>query len=166
MADAEDVAAPSPALSVRAAGPADRALVSEMARTTIGSELQALSTRGLIDVSGFAGLVAERAGEPAGFATYEITGDTLEVLAIGSLEGRTGTGRALMERLLDHAARAACTEIRVTTTDGNAGARAFYERLDYRVAEVRVGAVDECRRRYKPEIPEGMHDEIEYRRPV
>jgi hypothetical protein len=59
-----------------------------------------------------------------------------------------------------------CGRLTVATTDANVGAQRFYERLGYRVREVRAGAVDECRRRFKPEIPADMHDEIEYVREV
>jgi len=50
----------------------------------------------------------------------------------------------------------------VVTTDENVGAQAFYAATGFTLAETRVGAVDECRRRFKPTIPPGIHDELEY----
>ena len=38
----------------------------------------------------------------------------------------------------------------------------FYETMGFTLAERRVGAVDDCRERYKPSIPPGIHDELEY----
>jgi hypothetical protein len=50
----------------------------------------------------------------------------------------------------------------VVTTDENVGAQEFYAAMGFTLVERRVGAVDECRRRYKPTIPPGIHDELEY----
>ena len=87
------------------------------------------------------------------------------MLAIGCTERRSGAGSALMaavERL--GAAARGCRRIRVVTTDENTGAQRFYEQLGYELAERIVGGVDECRRLYKPTIPEGIHDELRYER--
>ena len=60
-----------------------------------------------------------------------------------------------------HAAAAAVGSpiLRVVTTDANHAAQRFYRRNHFHLVEVRVGAVDQCRLLYEPEIPRDMHGE-------
>jgi ribosomal protein S18 acetylase RimI-like enzyme len=150
---------------VRAAGAADRAWVVAAAREVLGSEHQAASHRQfhVLDVDV---LIAARDGEPTGFLSWEIDGTTCEALAIACTTRGAGAGSALMDALHELAAACGCEHVRVVTTDTNIGAQRFYERLGYRLRERRVGAVDECRRLYKPSIPPEMHDELVYERAV
>ena len=67
-----------------------------------------------------------------------------------------------MDEVRTRARRVGCDRLVVVTTDENVGAQRFYTALGFALAERRVGAVDECRRRYKPSIPAGIHDELEY----
>ena len=60
------------------------------------------------------------------------------------------------------AARAGCRRLIVVTTDENEAAQRFYGATGFTLRDRRVGAVDECRARYKPSIHEGIHDELEY----
>lgn len=117
-------------------------------------------------VTEFPALIAEFDTAPVGFLAWEIEGAMAETLAMACTERRIGAGTALMTAFHELAATAGCRRLKVITTDTNVGARAFYERLGYEIVEVRKGAVDECRRTLKPEIPDDMHDEIEYGRPV
>ena len=150
---------------VRPAGEADADWVVGTARAVLGSEYQVSLHRQFV-VTDADVLVAERDGERLGFLSWDATDDGCETLAIAAARRGEGVGRALMSALHGIAGDLGCARLRVVTTDANVGARRFYERLGYRVAEVRPGAVDECRRRFKPEIPADMHDEIEYVRPV
>ena len=150
-------------MHVRAASEADLPWVVETARAVLGDPFQAHSRR-QFHVTDAEVLVAERAGELVGFATWEVDGDWCEVLAIGCTARRSGAGSALMAAVADAAAARGCRRIRVVTTDENTGAQRFYERLGYELAERIVGGVDECRRLYKPTIPEGIHDELRYER--
>lgn len=151
--------------AVRDATDADHAWIVGAARETLGSERQ-VQLRRRFDVTDADVLIVERDGRPVGFLTWEVDGDVCEALAIGVTERGAGAGTELMRVVGERAARLGCRAMRVVTTDANTGAQRFYERLGYRVAEVRPGAVDECRRLYKPEIPADMHDEIEYVRPL
>jgi ribosomal protein S18 acetylase RimI-like enzyme len=150
-------------MHVRAATAADLPWVVETAGVVLGDPYQAHSRR-QFHVTDAEVLVADRAGELLGFATWEVDGAWCEVLAIGCTERRSGAGSALMAAVADAAAARGCHRIRVVTTDENTGAQRFYEQLGYELAERIVGGVDECRRLYKPTIPGGIHDELRYER--
>ena len=153
-------------IEVRASGADDRPWIATAARDVLGSERQAYLERGVFTVTDFPALIAEFDTAPVGFLCWEIEGDVAETIAIACTERRMGAGRALMTAFHNLAASAGCDRLKVVTTDTNEGARVFYERLGYEIVEVRKGAVDECRRTLKPEIPPDMHDEIEYGRPL
>jgi N-acetylglutamate synthase-like GNAT family acetyltransferase len=150
-------------MHVRVATAVDLPWVVETARVVLGDPYQAHSRR-QFHVTDAEVLVAERAGEPVGFASWEVDADWCEVLAIGCTERRSGAGSALMAAVADAATARGCHRIRVVTTDENTGAQRFYEQLGYELAERIVGGVDECRRLYKPTIPGGIHDELRYER--
>jgi ribosomal protein S18 acetylase RimI-like enzyme len=127
----------------------------------LGDEYQVHSTR-QFDVRDGNLLVAEVDGRRVGFVSWLPDGDDVEVLAIACTERLLGAGRALMRAAEDAAAAVGARRVWLVTTDANTGAQAFYERLGYTLAARRVGAVDECRARYKPTIPSDMHDELVY----
>jgi GNAT superfamily N-acetyltransferase len=73
----------------------------------------------------------------------------------------TGAGTALVEAVESKAERPW-----VLTTNDNVDALRFYQRRGFRLKQLRPGAVDESRRRLKPEVPEAgeygipLRDEI------
>jgi N-acetylglutamate synthase-like GNAT family acetyltransferase len=112
-------------------------------------------------------LVADRDGQIIGVLTYVVDGRACEILTLHADERRNGVGTALIEKLKCVARDAGCTRLWVITTNDNVDALRFYQRRGFRLAELRVGAVDDSRARLKPEIPAiGDHgiplrDEIE-----
>jgi ribosomal protein S18 acetylase RimI-like enzyme len=140
---------------------ADREWVFRAAHEVLGDVYQVHSAR-QFDLRDGNLLVAEVAGGLVGFLSWLPDGDGVEVLAIGCTDRRRGAGRALMHAAAEAAAAHGARRVWLVTTDSNTGAQAFYERLGYEVVERRVGAVDECRARYKPTIPGDMHDELVY----
>lgn len=90
-------------------------------------------------------------GSLVGLLTFDVDAGALEVVTIDALRERRGIGTALMLAAIERA-HAAAMSIRVTTTNDNEPAIAFYEHLGFRVTEVREGAVDEARA-VKPSIP-------------
>jgi N-acetylglutamate synthase-like GNAT family acetyltransferase len=150
-------------IEIRAARADDAGWIVQAARDVLGSEYQVHSQRQFV-VTDVDVLIAERSAEPIGFLAWELRDDTCETLAIACTHRGEGAGTALMEALHRLAAERGCRRLKVVTTDVNVGARRFYERLGYDIAAIREGAVDECRLRYKPELPADMHNEIEYRR--
>lgn len=152
-------------IGVRRAAPADRSWIADVARRRLGDNVQALRGETFV-VSRCAALVAEAGAERIGFLSWRIGNDVCEVLALATVEDGSGAARALLEAVHGLARERRCRELRVVTTDHNARARNLYQRNGYEIVEVRRGAVDEARRTVKPEIPAGIHDEIELARLV
>jgi ribosomal protein S18 acetylase RimI-like enzyme len=146
---------------VRTAGPADHAWIVATARELLGDEHQVHSRRRFGVLEGEV-LLATIDGDPVGFLTWDHAAGVAEILALAVRDTRRGVGRALVAEVRTRAATADLTRIVVVTTDENVGAQAFYAATGFTLAETRVGAVDECRRRFKPTIPPGIHDELEY----
>lgn len=105
-----------------------------------------------------AGLVAVRDGRLAGLLTYDVSGDTLEIVTIDAVTPNGGVGSALVTAVADEARRRRVSRLIVTTTNDNLDALRFYQRRDFRLVAVRPGAVVESRG-LKPQIPEiGRYD--------
>src|SRR5262249_5898511 len=118
----------------------------------------------LIDVLADDGLVAEAGDRRVGLLTHRFDGPgRIEISALLSLEPRRGVGSTLVRALAEIARRAGIDEIRGTTTNDNLGALAFYQRLGFRLVQLRAGAVDEARRTIKPSMPETGEDGLPLR---
>jgi ribosomal protein S18 acetylase RimI-like enzyme len=126
----------------------DRAWLAPRLDEGFGGPLQV--RRGAVgDVAALPGFVAEVDGEPVGVLTHGPVEDETELALLWAFERRRGVGRALVAALL----AAVPGPIWVVTTNDNAAAIAFYERVGFVVREVRPGAVDEARARLKPSLP-------------
>jgi len=160
-------ASPERLVTVRPLAPDDHDWASEALTAGLGGRLQ--TRRGeLIDVLADAGYVASRDGERVGLLTWRPDGpDRVELSALLAIVPRAGVGTALVQALLERAAPSGSREIRVTTTNDNLAALAFYQRLGFRLVALRPGAVDVARRTIKPSIPEfgadglPLRDELE-----
>jgi GNAT superfamily N-acetyltransferase len=148
-------------LATRLAGTDDHAWIVATARDLLGDETQVHSRRQFTVLDGEV-LVATVDGRIDGFATWDHAGGVAEILAIGVRTPRHGAGRVLIAAVAERARQAGCNRLLVVTTDQNEGAQRFYTATGFTLAARRVGAVDECRRRYKPSIPLDIHDELEY----
>lgn len=146
---------------MRTATDADGKWIVTTARALLGDETQVHSRRRFTVLDGEV-VLATVDGAPAGFATWDHADGVAELLAIGADPPRRGAGRALVAEVRDRARRAGCSRLVVVTTDENVGAQRFYAALGFTLFERRVGAVDECRRLFKPTIPPDIHDELEY----
>ena len=104
---------------------------------------------------------------PTGSPRWDHADGVAELLAIGGAHLAHGAraGRLVAE-VRARARRAGCTRLVVVTTDENVGAQRFYAAMGFTLVERRVGAVDECRRRYKPTIPAGHPRRARIRRPT
>jgi GNAT superfamily N-acetyltransferase len=98
-------------------------------------------------------LLAAAEGAPAGLLTYVIDGDACEILTIHAVYPGHGTGTALVDTVRKMARAGGCRTLWVVTTNDNLDALRFYQRRGFRIRSIRTGAVDEARRRLKPEIP-------------
>jgi GNAT superfamily N-acetyltransferase len=75
-------------------------------------------------------IVAERAGEVAGFVDWD--GDFVNALHVAGRHARTGVGRALIDHAEAEIARAAHPIVRLETDTFNTRSRAFYVHRGYR----------------------------------
>ncbi len=112
------------------------------------------------------GFIAERSRRVAGLLTYQVLGDTLEIVTLNAIDRRAGIGTLLIEASVTAARRYGCRQVQLTTTNDNIDALRFYQRRGFRLAELRPGAVDRSRE-IKPEIPRigdygiPLHDELD-----
>jgi GNAT superfamily N-acetyltransferase len=128
--------------------------------------------RGIVhDATRLPALVAERAGERCGLATYRVAGAVCELVSLDACEQHARIGTMLVEALVRKGRDAGCRRLSVVTTNDNLDALRFYQRRGFVLVAVHPGAVDAARR-LKPGIPAtGTHgiairDEIELERPL
>jgi ribosomal protein S18 acetylase RimI-like enzyme len=108
-------------------------------------------------------IAVDEAGERVGIATYAVEGETAELVTLNALRPGLGAGRRLVEAVAEAARTAGAARLRVMTTNDNTVALRLYQRVGFRFAEVRPGAVDEARRTLKPTIPLVGNDGIPIR---
>jgi GNAT superfamily N-acetyltransferase len=116
----------------------------------------------LVDVLIGEGAIAEREGQPIGVALWRATGTETEITYLWAFEPGVGIGTRLVDAMFSRVA----APIWVVTTNDNVDALRFYQRLGFRLRELRPGAVDDARRELKPAIPVerdgiAIRDEIE-----
>lgn len=119
----------------------------------------------LIDVLALPGSVAERKRRPVGLLTYRRENAECELAFVMALEPHRGVGTTLLDALRE--AVADCARIWLVTTNDNLEALRFYQRRGFVLSALRPGAVDDSRRRLKPQISASgkfgipLRDEIE-----
>ena len=111
------------------------------------------------------GFLERRGAEIVGLLTYHIDEQGMEILTLNStLEGQ-GIGSSLMLSAIDRARERGCNRIWLTTTNDRLRVIDFHQRLGFRMVAIKLGIVDEARKK-KPEIPAvgergvPIHDEI------
>jgi GNAT superfamily N-acetyltransferase len=107
-------------------------------------------------------VAVEESGERVGLATYEVAGETAELVTIDALRPGGGVGRRLLEAVAAAARAAGARPLSVMTTNDNLPALRLYQHAGLRLAELRPGAVDRART-LKPSIPVTGHDGIPIR---
>ena len=143
----------------------DRAWVSRFIAEHWGAEI--VVSRGVVyhpqDLPGF---VAIQEGEKVGLVTYNIEGESCEVVTINSTQPSSGVGTALIEAVRDIAIKSRCKRLWLITTNDNLNALRFYQKRGFVLVAVHRNALD-VSRKLKPEIPligdDGipLRDEIE-----
>ena len=136
-------------MAIRPYRESDR-LWAESLLDEFGGPLQA--RRGeLVDVLALPGFTAERDGRPIGLLTYRRANGECELAFITALERQHGVGSALLDALRHEVGDG--ERIWLVTTNDNLEALRFYQRRGFRLSALRTGAVDESRKRLKPQIP-------------
>lgn len=150
---------------VRPLTPEDRAWADRLLVEAWGAT-QVVSRGALHDLTQHPGLVAQREGAPVGLLVYRIELAECEVMSLTSGPAGQGIGTALIEAVVGVARAAGCRRLWLITTNDNLPALRFYQKRGFRLAVLRVGAL-EAARRLKPAIPllgvDGipLRDEIE-----
>ena len=98
------------------------------------------------------GFFTEDGGEITGLVTYLVRSGVMEILSLDSVRERRGTGTALLDAAAGEARALGCRRITLVTTNDNTPALRFWQTRGFEIAALRLGAVDEARKR-KPEIP-------------
>lgn len=155
-------------VAIRPYGESDRSWAESLLED-FGGAFQA--RRGeLIDVLALPGFTAERDGRPIGLLTYRRANGECELAFMAALERHNGIGSALLDALRHEVGDN--QRIWVVTTNDNLEALRFYQRRGFRLSALRAGAVDESRRRLKPQIAAvgelgiPIRDEIELELPA
>jgi GNAT superfamily N-acetyltransferase len=154
-----------PGIKIRPVNEGDRPMLSWLVAELWGSELVAVHGN-LLRPAELPGFIAERARRVVGLLTYQLVGDTLEIVTLNAIDRRAGIGTMLIDAAVGTARHFRCHEIHLTTTNDNVDALRFYQRRGFRLAELRPGAVDRSRLE-KPQIPRTgdygipLHDEID-----
>ena len=139
------------AFRVRPVGEADRAWVLE---TVLGWGAEFIVSRGRKifpqDLPAFCAVTPR--GDRLGLATYEVDGDTCELVTLDALPRWAGIGTALLAAVAGAAARAGCRRLWLVTTNDNLDALRFYQRRGMHLVAVHHG-LRETARRLKPQMP-------------
>jgi len=154
-----------PEVRIRPVNEGDRPMLAWLVAELWGSELVAVHGT-VLRPAELPGFIAEQSRRVVGLLTYQLVGEILEIVTLNAIERRVGIGTMLIEAAVGAARHFRCREVRLTTTNDNVDALRFYQRRGFRLAELRLGAVDRSRQE-KPQIPRvgdygiPLHDEID-----
>jgi ribosomal protein S18 acetylase RimI-like enzyme len=107
-------------------------------------------------------LVATQDGERVGLLTYAIEGGVAEIVSLDALWPGMGIGSSLINGLAELAAAAGARRLIAMVTNDNTRGLRYYQRLGFRLSELRAGAVEQLRPE-KPWIPATGQDDIPIR---
>lgn len=137
-------------LPIRLGGPADAAWINGFLHDRWGATTIAVHGE-VIDAAALPALMVT-AAKRRGLATYRRLGRDAELVTLDADPVGIGTGAALVEALAAGLRADGCERLWLTTTNDKLSALRFYLRRDFRLVQVRLGAVDDARR-LKPSIP-------------
>ena len=114
------------------------------------------------EASELSALVAVEDGERVGLLTYVIEGEVAELVTLDALRPGRGVGAMLIEGLAELAPRTGARRLVAMVTNDNVRGLRYYQRLGFRMNELRAGAMDELRA-HRPWIPETGQEDIPVR---
>src|SRR5690606_439385 len=137
---------------IREKTPEDKGWIVPYMRENWGSEK--IVTRNTIhDATEVPGFIAEQNGKPAGIVLYHIKNKDCEIVLLASFVEKRGIGSALIDSVKRAAWLQGCRRLWLITTNDNTPALRFYQRRGFSLVAVYRNAVEESRRKLKPEIP-------------
>jgi ribosomal protein S18 acetylase RimI-like enzyme len=149
------------ALSIRLLNADDKDWVAQYIREQWGADIAV--AHGTVyyprDLPGFIALQGE---ERVGLVTYQIAGDSCEIVTIDSDQPSIGVGTALIDAVKEVARRAGCSRLWLITTNDNMNALRFYQKRGFMLVAIYRNALEQSRK-LKPEIPLIGKDEIPLR---
>ena len=137
-------------LPIRMGGPADTAWINAFLHKRWGATTIAVHGE-VIEAAALPSLMT-MAENRRGLATYRRLGRDAELVTLDADPVGVGTGAALVEALAATLRSDGSERLWLTTTNDKLSALRFYLRRDFRLIQVRLGAVDDARR-LKPSIP-------------
>lgn len=111
------------------------------------------------------GIVAVRDGAEVGLLTYNIEGDSCEIVTHNSMAGHGGIGSCLLTGVRNKAREHGCKRLWLITTNDNTPAMRFYQRRDFDIVGFHRDAVGESRK-IKSSIPDIGLDGIPIRHEI
>lgn len=111
---------------------------------------------------GLPGFVAIQEDEKVGLITYQLQGDSCEIVTLDSLRPSAGIGTALIKAVREVAARSGCRRLWLITTNDNLHALRFYQKRGFVLVQVYRNAL-EVSRKLKPSISLVGRDDIPLR---
>jgi ribosomal protein S18 acetylase RimI-like enzyme len=114
------------------------------------------------EISELSALVAVEGDERVGLLTYVIEGEVAELVTLDALRPGAGVGGSLIAALAERAEAAGARRMSAMVTNDNVRGLRYYQRLGFRLSELRAGAIEELRG-HKPWIPAKGHDDIPIR---
>jgi ribosomal protein S18 acetylase RimI-like enzyme len=114
------------------------------------------------EIGELSALVAVQAGERVGLLTYVVEGDCAELVTFDALRPGLGVGPPLIEALVDRARDRGARRLVAMATNDNVRNLGYYQRLGFRMNELRAGAMEKLRARM-PWIPKTGQDGIPVR---
>jgi GNAT superfamily N-acetyltransferase len=98
------------------------------------------------------GFIAYINGQLTGLLTCHIENGECEVVSLDSIIENHGIGTRLLEEVIKKAKDQQCKRVWLITTNDNTGAIRFYQKRGFRLAGIRLNAIEEARK-IKPQIP-------------
>jgi ribosomal protein S18 acetylase RimI-like enzyme len=114
------------------------------------------------EISELSALVALEGGERVGLLTYVVEGEVAELVTLDAFRSGVGVGASLIATLAELAQAAGARRMLAMVTNDNVRGLRYYQRLGFRLSELRAGAIEELRGR-KPWIPAKGQDDIPIR---
>jgi N-acetylglutamate synthase-like GNAT family acetyltransferase len=148
----------------------DRKWVKERTELLFGGDF-VVSREEVHDPHRLPGFIAAEGPERVGLVTYDIAGDSCEIVTIDALCQFMGIGTELLEKVEFVAAAAGCTRLWAITTNDNLDAQRFFQKRGFVINAVRLGTMSKIRL-LKPNVPRiGCHgipirDEVELTKPL
>jgi DNA-3-methyladenine glycosylase I len=138
-------------ISIQALTADDQPIVKTIAETQWGDNLVVVhGTKFYLDQ--LPGFKAMHGVTWIGLITYDINADICEIVSLDSFIPGMGTGRKLVEQVMDTARQAGCKKIILITTNDNLNAIGFYQKIGFQMVWVEPDAVMRSRE-VKPSIP-------------